>query len=430
MAHLMGAVEVGSGKSRVVPGAGIVLALLFVSVILNYIDRSNLAIAAPRLKDELGISPGQLGVLLSAFFWTYAGCQLLAGWLVDRLDVKYVFGAGFALWSIATAVTGLVHGLTALLVLRVILGAGESVSYPAYSKIIARLFPEEERGFANSLIAAGLSLGPALGLLFGGVLMARFGWRPFFIAVGAASLLWLPPWLRWMPRAATGSNTRPEPGPDFAELLRCPQLWAVSLCLFCANYVLFFMVTWLPYYLERERGFSTVEMARIGAAYFFVAAISATITGRLSDRWIRAGGTPTRVRKGIMIAATLVGGLLMIATVLAPRTLSVGLLVLAGVAFGMSASNMWVITQRLAGRQAVGRWCGVQLFLANLSGVVVPAVTGFLVQRTGHFTAAFLLLGVMLWIGALSWIFLVGPIEPVLWKATGKATDRVVELPA
>jgi MFS transporter, ACS family, D-galactonate transporter len=426
----MGGLEVGQEKTRVeashaVRRAGIVLGLLVVSVILNYVDRSNLSIAAPMLKDELGISAAQLGVLLSAFFWTYAGCQIMAGWLVDRLDVKYVFAAGFALWSGATAITGLVPGLTALLVIRVILGAGESVAYPAYSKVLARLFPEESRGFANALIASGLALGPALGLLFGGVLMARFGWRPFFIVLGAASLLWLPLWLGWMPRASARATTQAAQGPGFGELLRCRQLWAVSGCLFTANYTLYFMVTWLPYYLVRERGFSIVQMSQIGAAYFFAAALSATISGRLSDHWVRAGFTPTRVRKGFIIVAQVTGGALLIATVLAPPTVSIGLLVLAGVAFGMGASNVWVITQRLAGPKAVGRWCGVQLFCSNMSGIVVPAVTGFLVQRTGHFTAAFLLLGAVLWTGALAWMFLVGPIEPVRWKGLGGSVESL-----
>ena len=417
----MGVLSVGREKPGIemahpVPGAGVVLGLLVVSVILNYIDRSNLSIAAPMLKDELKISAEQLGWLLSAFFWTYAGCQILAGWLVDRLDVKYVFAAGFALWSAATAVTGLAHGLAVLLVIRVVLGMGESVAYPAYSKIVPLLYPEERRGFANALISAGLSLGPGLGLLFGGVLMARFGWRPVFVLLGAASLIWIAPWFWWMPRAPAGSTAREQQGPGWVELVRCRQLWAVSLCLFCGNYTLYFMVTWLPYYLVKERGFSTVEMARIGASYFLAAAISATICGRLSDRWIRAGATPTKVRRGFMVAGLMSSGVLLVGTVVAPPAVSVGLLVLAGVAFGLGASNLWVITQRLAGRQAVGRWCGIQLFCGNMSGGVVSAVTGLVVQRTGHFLWAFVLLAGILWVGGLAWLFLVGEIEPVCWK--------------
>src|SRR6201997_2222223 len=127
---------------RLSPAFTRILVLLFVSVFINYIDRSNLSIAAPLIKDELGISASQLGILLSAFFWTYSSCQILSGWLVDHWNVKWVFAAGFFLWSTATAVTGLVHSLVALLLVRVVLGIGESVAYPGYGKILGILCPE------------------------------------------------------------------------------------------------------------------------------------------------------------------------------------------------------------------------------------------------------------------------------------------------
>src|SRR6201998_4140202 len=157
-----------------IPGALlIVLVLLAVSVFVNYVDRGSLSIAAPLLKDELGISASQLGILLSAFFWTYACMQLFSGWLVDRVNVNWVFAGGFFLWSGATAATGMVHTFSVLLLLRMLLGMGESVAYPSYSKIIALNFPEEHRGLANAVISAGLVLGPGFGMLLGGLLMAR-----------------------------------------------------------------------------------------------------------------------------------------------------------------------------------------------------------------------------------------------------------------
>src|SRR5215468_176455 len=163
-----------------IPGSlTLVLVLLAISVFINYVDRGNLSIAAPLLKGELGISASQLGVLLSAFFWTYALLQLFSGWLVDRLNVNWVFAGGFFLWSAATAATGIVHTFSVLFLLLMIHGMGESVAYPSYSKIIALHFPEEHRGLANAVIAAGLALGPGFGMLLGGLLMARFGWRRF-----------------------------------------------------------------------------------------------------------------------------------------------------------------------------------------------------------------------------------------------------------
>jgi len=134
-----------------------VLVLLGISVFINYIDRGNLSIAAPMLKDELRISATQLGILLSAFFWTYACLQPIAGWLVDRVNVNWVIAGGFFLWSAATAATGHVRTFSMLFALRLLLGIGESVAYPSYSKIIALNFPEEHRGLANSVISAGQS---------------------------------------------------------------------------------------------------------------------------------------------------------------------------------------------------------------------------------------------------------------------------------
>jgi MFS family permease len=414
-------------NSRLSPAFSRVLVLLFLSVFINYVDRSNLSIAAPFIKDELGISASQLGVLLSAFFWTYSSCQILSGWLVDRFDVKWVFAAGFFLWSSATAVTGLVHSLVLLTLVRVVLGIGESVAYPGYSKILALHCPEGRRGFANSIIAAGLALGPSFGLLFGGTLVAHYGWRPFFVALGSLCLLWLLPWVRWMPSTDPASLSHKTEGPGMWEIVQRRSAWGTWLCLFCGNYYLYFMVTWLPYYLQRERGFSTIGMAKVGGGFFLAAALSASLCGWLSDRWILSGGTPTLVRKTFMVCGNVGAGSFVLASVVAIGNWSIVFLMLSGVSFGLSASNLWAITQRLAGPQAVGRWCGLQLFVGNSSGVVAPAVTGLLLDRTGHFFWPFLIVSLVLGVGALGWVFIVGPVEPVEWekKVRNTPTEEV-----
>ncbi len=398
-----------------------VVALLAISVFINYIDRSNLSIAAPLLKDELSLSASRLGILLSAFFWTYAGFQLLAGWLVDRFDVKFVFAIGFFFWSSATAATGLLHGFAALIAVRVLLGAGESVAYPSYSKIIACHLPEARRGFANAIVASGLCLGPAVGLLVGASLISRFGWRPFFIGLGLVSLLWLLPWFLTMPRTPVRPGAGEKLG--FLAILRQRSAWGTCLGLFCANYCLYFMLTWLPFYLVRERGFSLTQMARTAGAFFVASAISATLTGWLSDGWIASGASPTKVRKSLLTGASIVMGLFLVCAVAAPRRPSIVFLMLAGLALGVSSANIWVVTQRLAGPQAVGRWCGFQLFVGNLAGVVAPALTGYLVDRTARFFWPFLVTSLVLWVGALSWLFLVGPIEPVVWQPAKVSGD-------
>ena len=183
------------------PGSALVSVffLLFLSILINYIDRGNLSIAAPLLKDELRISASQLGVLFAAFFWTYSTVQIVSGWIIDRYDVNWVLAAGFVLWSMATTATGLVHGFAMLISVRMVLGAAESVAFPSYSKIIALHVPQQHRGMANAVIMAGMSAGPAVGTYGCGMSMARYGWRPVFIVLGLVSLIWVT-WLRWMPK--------------------------------------------------------------------------------------------------------------------------------------------------------------------------------------------------------------------------------------
>ena len=410
-------------RKRIPASVSIVLALLGISVFINYLDRGNLSIAAPLLKDELGISGSQLGILLSAFFWTYACLQLFSGWLVDRLNVNWVFAGGFFLWSAATAATGVVHAFAALLLLRMLLGMGESVAYPSYSKIIALNFPEEQRGLANAVLSAGLVLGPGIGVLFGGMLMARFGWRPFFIVLGLVSLLWLVPWIRWMPQGCAATLTEARGVPSLGEFLRMRSAWGTCVGLFCFNYVSYVLITWLPFYLVRERHFSMKEMARIGGIAYLLGACFATIAGRLSDRWILSGATPTLVRKTITGGGLALSGIFVGVSVVGGPGYCVAALILGLIFFGVSSSNLWAITQTLAGPLAAGRWTGFQNFVGNLAGAAAPSVTGFVLDRTGHFSWAFAILTAVALAGTASWVFLVGPVERVVWHRKPRARE-------
>jgi MFS family permease len=196
------------------------LTLLAVCILINYVDRGNLSIAAPLLKDELGISASQLGVLLSGFFWTYTALQFVSGWLVDRFNVNLLIAGGFALWSFATATTGLVRGFTMLLAMRLILGIGESVAFPSCSKILVQHLPEHHLGFANGVIMSALRCGNAVGTFGAGFLVARYGWRSAFLGIGLVSLLWLPAWMRWKPHAETAVRSATTAGPRFTDILR------------------------------------------------------------------------------------------------------------------------------------------------------------------------------------------------------------------
>jgi MFS family permease len=394
-----------------------VVVLLAISVFINYIDRSNLSIAAPLLKDELGLSAAQLGTLLSVFFWTYGCMQIPAGWLVDRFEVKWVFAAGFFAWSAATAVTGILHGFTAWIVIRIILGIGESIAFPAYSKILGSgYFTESRRGLGNAAIMAGLSLGPAIGMLVGGSVVGRFGWRPFFLVLGFGSLLWLIPWLAWMPTGTTPTTRALEPKVRIFDIFRERSAWGTCLGQICINYGLYFLVAWLPFYLVRARSLSMNEMARVGGLVFLFSAAAAILTGKLSDRWIAAGASASRVRKTLLGGGMTGLGVFLAAAAVAPDHAFVWALVLAGICVGVNGANCWAVTQRLAGPRVSGRWTGVQNFVGNFGGAFAPAITGFLLNRTGRFYWPFLIAALFSWIGALGWVLVVGPIEPVAWE--------------
>ncbi len=393
-----------------------VLFLLALSVLINYIDRSNLSIAAPLLKDELAISASQLGTLLSAFFWTYALMQIPAGWLVDRFDVKWVFAIGLFAWSAATAVTALLHGFVALLIVRVILGLGESVAFPSYSKILRSHFRESSRGFANAMIMAGLALGPAVGVLIGGTVVGRFGWRPFFVALGLAGLLWLVPWFFWMPNRTTHYQPTAVSGGGYLPILRLRSAWGTCLGQSSINYYLYFLVTWLPFYLVRQRHLSMNDMAKVGALLFLMSAAASALTGKLTDRWILGGSSPTLVRKGTMAAGHIGIGIFLVMMTLTHGTAFLAMLSLTGVSLGVSICNSWAISQSLAGPRMVGRWVGVQNFIGNLAGAAAPLLTGRLLDLTGSFNWPFYITAAVAWIGAIGWWFVVGPIEEIDWS--------------
>jgi MFS family permease len=409
-------------KTRSASKAGGVLVLLVFSVCINYIDRGALSVTAPLIATELSLSPQQLGLLFSAFFWSYSLFQIVAGWLVDRYPVKWVYAGAYLLWSLATAATGFIGTFAVLLMIRFALGIGESVAYPACSRIIVRNFPEHRRGVANALVDVGAKVGPALSTLAGGLLVNRFGWRALFIGLGFASLIWLLPWIRWSESGRDPTASSAGQGPGMLEIMSRREAWGACLGTFALGYVWYFLLTWLPTYLVKARGFSMSEMAVLGSIPFWVMAAATLAGGWASDRWIVRGGTPTRVRKTF-----LVGGLLLCAAAILPvamvdrAALSVALVTAACLFLGLFTSNVWAVTQTLAGPMAAGKWTGVQNAIGNLGGVVSPLLTGWIVAGTGSFVLAFAAASLTLVGGALSYLFLVPEIRTLSWKSTAFA---------
>lgn len=374
-------------------------------------DRGNLSVAAPALTPEMGLTPTQTGILLSAFFWTYSLLQPAAGWLVDRYDVYRLYGAAFAIWSIAVAAGGLATGFYTLLLSRLALGIGESLAYPAYSRILAGGFPEQRRGFANSMIDAGTKGGPALGTLIGGLLVESWGWRWFFGAMGLLSLIWLVPWFRAIPPASAVRVKTAAVAP--ARILRQRKAWVTFLGLFCFNYAFYFLLTWLPSYLVRERKFSMREMAVYGALPFCATAITSLAAGAWADRRIRRDAHPGALRRRIAVAGLSLCAVCLFASSAAPMPAALVLLVVAFVGIGLFTSCVWAITQTLAGESAAGSWTGWQNALGNMGGVVAPILTGWTASSTGSFSLAFAMASAMLLCSAILYGLLLGDVEPV-----------------
>jgi MFS family permease len=396
----------------------IFLGLLVLSICINYIDRGSLAVGGKMVADELHLDAEQLGRLFSAFFWTYAMLQIPAGWLVDRYNVNWIYGAGFAIWSAATLFTGLSHGFLLLMAMRLLLGVGESVAYPSYSRILAANFREHQRGLANALIDAGSKAGPALGVLLGGKVMALYGWRSFFILVGAVSLLWIIPWMIWSPHPSSMPARHATNSPSIAQILSKRSAWGTFLGLLCSNYAWYFIAFWIPVYFRDERHFSQNDLAIIGQIPFWGIVAGTLVGGTLSDMLIATGFTPTLVRKSCACLGLGLCAVTMVPAALAPDIrITLVLLTASGFFFGFISSNVWAITQTLAGPLAAGQWTGIQNFIGNIPGMFGLWFTGWLIKQSGgHYLPAFYVAAGFALAGVVAFGLMVQRVEPVDWK--------------
>jgi MFS family permease len=393
-------------------GSALVL-LLGVAIFLNYVDRGSIAVAAPIMKGELNLSNEAYGWVVSAFFWVYAPVQLFAGWLCDRFSVYKLLALGILLWAASTLLTGFAGGFASLLVLRIMLGVGESLAFPGSSKVIARHVPPEKRGAANAALAMGIALGPAVGTLAGGLMVANWGWRAMFFVFGALTLLWLLPWQQTVRTLSTAGF--PDEGPRVAAraLLRKWPLWSMSIVHCLGNYCFYFLLAWLPLYLTKSRGFTITEMTLLASLGYGVQGACAFAYGQFSDWWTRSGRSEAACRRWMMVASQLLAAAAILGLSYAQSALAIGLLLcLAGAASASLSMNLYAIAQMFAGPRASGTWVGVQNSLGNLSGIFGPIVTGIIVDRAGY-GSAFVLTAAVAAFGALWWAVAVPPIQQV-----------------
>ena len=389
--------------------------LLAVVLFINYVDRGALPTAIPLIQHDLHLDNEQVGRLLSAFFMVYAFIQIPVGWLAERYGAHRVLAGGLIVWSAATVLMGITSSFTMLFCLRMLLGLGESAGFPGVSKLMAAVVPVKRLGLANGIVAFGYLMAPGIGIFGAGLLIDHVGWRGTFVTFGLLSLLWLIPWaFVRLPKLATARSDAATP--TWSMVLEQKGLWGTSLGLFSSNYMWYFMLSWLPGFLVNERGFSMHEMEHVGTLGYIVNGLSALATGWAIDRHIRRGGSANFAYKLVMVVAHAGAVPCMLGMALGSQNIAVASMFGFQVLMGASSPGCYAMSQILAGPRASGRWVGIQNSVGNVSGIISPWLTGFIVDRTGHFTLAFIACAIVSLAGIIGWIGMIPNLAPIRWE--------------
>jgi len=384
---------------------------------INYLDRATISVALPLISVSLHLAAATKGLLLSAFFSSYALMQVPVGWCVDRYNLRWIYSALFALWSLACGLTGLAESLVALIVFRVLLGIGESIYLPGGTKIVSVLFEPRERGLPCGIFDSGTRAGLVIGAPAVAWLIVHFGWRRMFFLVGFSALLWLIPWWIAFPAHFPGQRQQ-SAGPrsretfwDVLAHLRSRDLIGICLGFFCFDYYWYLLVTWLPDYLVTVRHLTILKAGLYASLPYFVWGISEPVGGWLADRLMRRGWDETRARKWLITVA-FISGLLLIPAARVEGAHAAIILIMGASLVGLATGNLFAILQSCAPPEEVGVWTGFENFAGNVGGIIAPTATGFLIARTGSYLPGFALAALVLLTGLLAYWFVVGKLKP------------------
>lgn len=417
--------------------------LMFLLATINYVDRIVLSVSSAPIAEEFGISKVELGYLFSSFLWLYVVCLVPMGMIVDRLGTRVVNAAGIGIWSIATALTGLASGFGMLIATRVMMGVGESTTYPASGRLIREWIPRKERALFATFFNSGAYFGPAIGGIVLAWLVSVAGWRVTFLVCAAIGFIWLLAWLIWFRKPEEASwlsaeeralilrerdGGAKEASTDGASvglrgLLGSTSMLGLMLTQGCAVYTQYFFLTWLPNYLQTERGMSMLKSGALMALPFVGAVVLTVLFGKLSDSLLDEHGVLSGGRRR-MVAVLLLFGSVILLTPLVDNVYVV--LVLITIALGGVASaaalNIALIGDLLRTSADSGRATGLLILGGNVFGILAPIVTGYVVQATASFNAAFVVAGALLVLGALTVFLLVRkPIGPAEGSAVPSA---------
>ena len=394
-------------------GAYLALGLVLMAGLVNYVDRVTLSVTGPVIAGELHLRPSQMGLLFSAFLWTYGLAQAPVGAIIDRLGPRRLLGGALTLWSAAQGATGLAVGLPQLIVARLFLGLGEAPQWPTGAKVVRTWFAPNVRGLATGVFNTASTLGPAIAPPIVTALMLAFGWRGAFFATALAGLVVALIWVSFYRDAAA----RPD-GDDFAprtpwrHLFAGPTLWAMALGNVGSGYMNWFFAAWLPGYLESARHLTVPQTGWAASIPYLFGVVGSLAGGFACDRLAAAGLSPIASRKLPIVAGLAVGAAFTGLTILAPTSAGAIAAISAALFFSnLAGAAIWAMAITVAppgGTASVG---AVQNFGGFLGGALAPIVTGLSVEATHSFAAALATTAAAALGGAL--VYLVGVRKPI-----------------
>jgi len=418
--------------------------LLGVGILINYFDRVNISVAAPQLQQEFGLTPGDLGLLFSAFFWSYAILQVPVGMVLDRFGVTNVSRIGAFLWGVASALVAFATGFGTIFGARVLLGVAEAPAFPANSKATGYWFPRGERATATAIFDAAAKFSNVIGVPLVAFAVVAFGWRWGFGLTAVLSFAYfLAYWWIYRDPSADVKLSRAEhayiveggaspEGPSGASpfamlgyLLQNRKVWGLTIGFAAYGYSFYLFLTWLPGYLVSQMHMSIIKSAGYAAIpWAFATVADLVVGGWLIDHLIARGYDETVVRKTVLVGGMVLGLAVFGATTTDDPAWAIFWISIALSGLAAAAPVGWSIPSLIAPRGGTGAIGGVMNFLNNLMGAVAPAVTGFLVGATNSFTSAFLVAGVVLLIGIFSYVVVLGRIEPIPEPAGGETAPQ------
>jgi MFS transporter, ACS family, D-galactonate transporter len=414
-----------------------ILAFLFINVVINYMDRSNISIAATSLTDEFHLSPVQMGLIFSAFGWTYVALQIPGGLLTDYLGPRLLYALSLIGWSFVTLLQGFVNGFAMLFGLRLATGALEAPAYPINNRVVTGWFPDNERASAIAVYTSGQYIGLALLTPAMAAIQYYFGWRGLFVITGSAGIIWGFVWYVSYRDPAKHKKVRKaeldhiekgggiinfRTGKDSAEkskftrenlkeVFSHKKLWGIYLGQFAITSTLWFFLTWFPTYLVKYRGFDFIKTGFLASIPFLAACAGILLSGFLSDFLAKKKISPDIARKVPVITGLLLSVAIIGANYVDSPALIILFMAIAFFGNGM-ASITWVFVSLLAPKHLIGITGGAFNFIGNLSSVTVPFLIGWLVRK-GDFEPALIFISIMAVFGIGCYIFLVGKTERV-----------------